>query len=69
MLGLTYANIRARAVSIVGEEVVAKMEQAVEIFKILITEGPAGLWKFIVDKIGDLKARCSARSWSSSSPR
>lgn len=56
VLGLTYANIRARAVAIVGEPIVRALEQAAEIFKILITEGPAGLWQWIKDKVGDLKS-------------
>lgn len=55
LLGLTYANIRGRAVGIVGEKVVSRLEQAAEVFKILVTEGPAGLWKSVVDKIGDIK--------------
>jgi hypothetical protein len=57
LLGLTYASIRARAVKIVGEPAVARLEQVAEIFKILVTEGPAGLWKFIVGKLGELKAQ------------
>jgi len=56
VLGLTYANIRARAVKILGEKVVKALETAAEIFKILITKGPAGLWEYIKEKIGDLKA-------------
>jgi hypothetical protein len=56
ILGLTYANIRSRAVKILGEKVVKALETAAEIFKILITKGPAGLWEYIKDKIGDLKA-------------
>lgn len=55
VLGLTYANIRSRAVRILGEKVVKALETAAEIFKILITEGPAGLWKYIKEKIGDLQ--------------
>ena len=55
ILGLTYANIRARAVNIVGEAVVKRLEQTVEIFKVLITEGPAGLWNMIQEQIGNLK--------------
>ena len=39
VLGLTYANFRARAVTIVGEPVVAGLEQAAEVFKIIVTEG------------------------------
>jgi hypothetical protein len=56
VLGLTYANFRARAVAIVGEPVVAKLEKTVEVFKVLITEGITGLWRFIKEKVGDLKA-------------
>jgi hypothetical protein len=56
VLGLTYANIRSRAVKILGEKVVKALETAAEIFKILITKGPAGLWEYIKEKIGDLKA-------------
>lgn len=55
LLGLTYANIRARAVKIIGEPAVARLEQVAEVFKILVTEGPAGLWKYIMDKLGELK--------------
>jgi hypothetical protein len=56
ILGLTYSNIRSRAVKILGEKVVKALETAAEIFKILITKGPAGLWEYIKEKIGDLKA-------------
>ena len=56
VLGLTYANFRARAVAIVGESVVAALEQAAEIFKIVLTEGISGLWRFIKEKLNDLKS-------------
>jgi hypothetical protein len=55
VLGLTYANIRARAVAIVGEPIVKALEEGAEIFKILITEGPAGLWNYIKDQLGNLQ--------------
>ncbi len=55
ILGLTYDNIRQRAVNILGEELVSRLEQVAEIFKILITEGPGGLWAYIKEKLGDLK--------------
>ncbi len=54
VLGLTYANIRRRAVGIVGEKVVSSLEKAAEIFIILATKGVAGLWEFIKDKVGGL---------------
>ncbi len=56
VLGLTYANIRARAVNILGEPMVRRLEQVAEIFKVLVTEGPAGLWRFIKEKVGDIKS-------------
>ncbi|TDH27276.1 DUF4157 domain-containing protein [Segetibacter sp. 3557_3] len=55
VLGLTYANIRARAVNIVGEKVVSGLEKAAEIFIILKNEGIGGLWKFIKEKVEQLK--------------
>ena len=39
VLGLTYRSIRARVAKLVGEPVVAKMEQTVDVFKTLVTEG------------------------------
>lgn len=55
VLGLTYENIRARAVAIVGEPVVKTLEVGAEIFHTLLTEGPAGLWDLIKESVGDLK--------------
>src|SRR5262249_49448564 len=55
ILGLTYASIRARVVKIVGEPVVAKLEQVADVFKVLITEGPAGLWKWIQGQLSNLE--------------
>ena len=55
MLGLTYANVRRRAVRILGEETVSRLEQVSDIFKVLVSEGPAGLWRMLVEKLGDIK--------------
>lgn len=55
VMGLTYANIRARAVKLVGERTVKLMEGTVQVFQLLASEGPAGLWHLIQDKVGDLK--------------
>jgi hypothetical protein len=51
VLGLTYENFRARAVKIVGEPVVSALEKTAEIFRILLTEGIAGIWRFIKEKV------------------
>jgi hypothetical protein len=62
VLGLTWANIRARASAMLGEPVVAMIEQGEELFskvsdlfKTIRTEGLGALWHLIADKIGDLK--------------
>ncbi|HKU49646.1 MAG TPA: hypothetical protein VJP79_06825 [Nitrososphaera sp.] len=55
VLGLTYPAIRGRAVKLLGEGVVKGLETGSEIFMTLISEGPGGLWKYIQEKIGDLK--------------
>jgi len=55
VLGLTYANIRSRAVNIVGEKVVKALETAAEIFIIIKNEGIGGLWRFIKEKVEQLK--------------
>ncbi len=54
VLGLTYANIRQRVVKQVGEKVVGKLEQTVDIFKVLVSEGIGGLWRFVQDRLSDL---------------
>ena len=55
VLGLTYANIRKRAVNIVGEKVVATLEKVAEVFMIIKNEGIGGLWTFIKEKVESLK--------------
>ena len=55
VLGLTYANIRARAVNILGEKVVAGLEKVAEVFIIVKNEGIGGLWRFIKEKVESLK--------------
>ncbi len=54
VLGLTYANIRKRAVGILGEKMVATLETASEIFMTLITKGAAGLWEYIKEQASTL---------------
>ena len=56
VLGLTYDAVRSLAVKALGEKVVGVLEKTFDIFKIMVTEGVAGLWNFVQDKIGDLKA-------------
>ncbi len=55
ILGLTWSNIRMRAVKKLGEPVVSALEEVFEIFQIIRKEGLAGLWRYIKEKVGDLK--------------
>lgn len=54
VLGLTWTNIRKRAVAIVGEKVVSALETASEIIVTLVTKGPAGLWDYLKEKAAEL---------------
>jgi hypothetical protein len=55
VLGLTWTNIRGRIVANIGEPVMAKLEQTVDVFKTIATEGLGGLWKWVAEKVGDLR--------------
>ena len=55
VLGLTYRNIRGKVAKLVGEPLVEKMEQTVDVFKTLATKGVAGLWEWIKEKVGDFQ--------------
>jgi hypothetical protein len=55
LLGLTWANIRDRAVKKIGEPVVKALETTFDIFQIILKEGIVGLWNYVKQKIGDLK--------------
>src|SRR5260370_32226717 len=56
LLGLTYANFRARAVAMLGEKVVGGIEKVAEVFKRVATEGPGALSEWIKEKLGDLQS-------------
>jgi hypothetical protein len=56
VLGLTWAAIRARAVTILGEKVVSAIETTVDFIRRVITEGPGALWEWMKEKVGDIKA-------------
>lgn len=57
ILGLTWTNIKARIIKIapwVGK-VIDVIESKIEVFKILATQGVAGLWNWIKQQLGNLK--------------
>ena len=56
LVGFTYEAIRAQAVKRLGEEKVSRLEQTVDVFQVLASEGVAGMWQFVQEKMGDLNA-------------
>jgi len=56
ILGLTRENIRARAVAIVGEPVVAAIEKTAEVFIVIAKEGVPGIWRLIMEQLTNLKS-------------
>ncbi|MFN6525459.1 DUF4157 domain-containing protein [Nostoc sp. ChiSLP03a] len=56
LLGFTYEAIRAQAVKRLGEEKVSRLEQTVDVFQVLASQGVAGMWEFVQEKMGDLNA-------------
>ncbi len=55
VLSLTWGFVRIKAVKLLGEPVVNVLEKNFEPFKILIAEGPAGLWEYVKEQFGNLK--------------
>lgn len=55
VLGISWANIRAKLVKVVGETAVKAMETGFDIVVTLVTQGPAAAWDKIKDQLGSLK--------------
>jgi hypothetical protein len=55
LLGVTWANIRARIVRVIPESAMSTLERSVGFIQVILTEGVGGLWKWVVDKLGDLR--------------
>ncbi|WP_448616967.1 hypothetical protein [Modestobacter sp. URMC 112] len=55
IFGLTWANVRSRIVAKIGAGVMGKIESGLEVVKLFMTEGLGGLWKVVLEKVGDLK--------------
>jgi hypothetical protein len=55
VLGLTWENIRAKLVKVVGEPAVKAMETGFDIVVTLVRDGPAAAWDKIKDQLANLK--------------
>ncbi|CAH0132771.1 MULTISPECIES: hypothetical protein [unclassified Arthrobacter] len=55
IFGLTWTNIRNRIVKQIGEPAMAAVEKGVEIFQVIASQGVAGLWQMLLEKLGNIK--------------
>ena len=55
IFGMTWANIRNRIVKQIGEKAMSAAEKGVEIFQVMVSQGVAGLWQMLIEKLGDIK--------------
>ena len=55
IFGLTWNFIRNRIVKQIGEKAMGAVEKGVEIFQTISSQGVAGLWHLLVEKLGDIK--------------
>jgi len=55
VLGLTWANIRAKLVRATSETVVVALETGFDIVRTLVTEGPAAAWQKILETLSNLR--------------
>jgi hypothetical protein len=55
IFGLTWTNIRNRLVKQIGEPAMAAIEKGVEIFQVIASQGVAGLWQMLLEKLGNIK--------------
>lgn len=55
VLGLTWANLRAKLVIATNETVVKALEEGFQIVKTLVNEGPAAAWQELLKSLSNLK--------------
>ncbi|HEX8137130.1 MAG TPA: DUF4157 domain-containing protein [Pyrinomonadaceae bacterium] len=55
VLGLSWANIRAKLVKVIGEPAMKVLETTFDIVVTLVTQGPAAAWEKIKDQLASLK--------------
>jgi Domain of unknown function (DUF4157) len=55
VLGLTWANIRAKIVKVIGEPAMQVLEKVFDVVVTLVTQGPAAAWEQIKEQLSTLK--------------
>ncbi|MCB2182653.1 MAG: DUF4157 domain-containing protein [Desulfobulbaceae bacterium] len=55
VLGITWQRVRQKLVRRLGERAVSILETSFEVVRILVTEGPAGLWEHLMQHLASLR--------------
>ncbi|KQM82337.1 HNH endonuclease [Agromyces sp. Leaf222] len=55
ILGLTWANVRARIAAKLPPGAIELVEQGFDVVKLIVKEGLGGIWRMILEKVGDIK--------------
>ena len=55
IFGLTWANIKNRIIMQIGKKAMDAIEAGVDIFQKLASQGVAGLWEMLLEKLGNIK--------------
>lgn len=55
ILGLTWANVRARIAAKLPPGAMELVEQGFDVVKLIVKEGLGGIWRMILEKVGDIK--------------
>lgn len=55
ILGLTWANVRARIAAKLPPGAIEMVEQGFDVVKLIVKEGLGGIWRLILEKVGDIK--------------
>ena len=55
VLGLSWDNIKTKAVKLLGEKTVSNLEAGFELFQIIKNDGLAGVWSYVKDQFADLQ--------------
>jgi hypothetical protein len=65
IMGLTWERIRAKLVKRLGEKVVRAAEGTITIVKVLIAQGPMGLWEMLKEKATEIQQQVmdGIRNW------
>ncbi|MEO7000000.1 MAG: hypothetical protein ABI112_18135 [Terracoccus sp.] len=61
IIGVTWGRVRARIVAKIGAPAMDFVERGLDVVKIIVAEGLGGVWKWVLEKVGDVKAMVMAQ--------